>query len=395
MCDSAGWDESKVEEDNLVFEQREAKLCVHMGKANTPFERCDSAYLKCSANAGAGKWNDHRDPCSNATLSYAMSWTGRVVPAGGEYQLLVCGGNPNDWGQPTTGVDSMNCAASTTNLGMDATIYESGNVDPTTFHGGLMLEARGVTEITHTEMTQLTATNYLVTVTLRNPTEGRITDGALALYGNLDIVAAGQNFGEIYGNSQGFLFKYNPEVFWRFIVRWTEDLSGDYEAAGWWMDFADGLCTDANRWRTPSTVPTELGDYGMSVSWQGMGIEANSEVNVSFIVGAGYRGYNMALPSPTVIPHSPTPAFVQTEREAVAATVGPEGAQEVNASEMLGTEVVVPSVGFSVTRALGFTDRVSGSEMSGSADPAATVSASVSELGRARWRSGTRHGICC
>jgi hypothetical protein len=60
-----------------------------------------------------------------------------------------------------------------------------------------------------------------------------------------------------------------------------------------------------------------------------MEVEAHGEVKVTLIVGAGYCGYNMLLPSPTVIPDSLTPVVVHAEREAVAATVGPEGAHGV------------------------------------------------------------------
>jgi hypothetical protein len=96
MCDSAGWDDSKVRGDNLVFEQSEAKVCAHMGKGDTAFERCDTAHLGVAADQAARKWGESRTARSNVDVSYAMSWTDRVVPAGGEYKLLVCGGNPND-----------------------------------------------------------------------------------------------------------------------------------------------------------------------------------------------------------------------------------------------------------------------------------------------------------
>jgi hypothetical protein len=55
-----GWDASSEVGDNLVFEQREARLCVHMGRAGSVFERCSTAALKCSANSGSLKWVDVR-----------------------------------------------------------------------------------------------------------------------------------------------------------------------------------------------------------------------------------------------------------------------------------------------------------------------------------------------
>jgi hypothetical protein len=126
-----------------------------------------------------------------------------------------------------------------------------------------------------------------VTITVRNPTNARITDGAFTMYGDLDVVSRTANLGELYvnGSGQGFLFKYNSEVFWRFLVRWTEGLGGAYDAAGWWMG-AHGEEV-GNRWRTPSDVPETAGDYAMAASWQNMEIEANGAVAIRFIIGAG------------------------------------------------------------------------------------------------------------
>jgi hypothetical protein len=77
---------------------------IHQGKAGTPFEVCDTARIGCAADPSADKWLHNTQTCSNADVSYAMSWQGRNVPAGGEWQLLICGGNARIWAQPVTNI---------------------------------------------------------------------------------------------------------------------------------------------------------------------------------------------------------------------------------------------------------------------------------------------------
>jgi hypothetical protein len=249
----------------------------------------------------------------------------------------------------------MTCTATTENVAFEATNHETEQLTGTSYAGILLLQGRGGTLIDpQPEVEQLTATDYLVKVTVKNPTDVRITDGGLAMSNNLDVVSAGSNFGEIYGNSQGFLFKYTEEIFWRFIVRWTEGLEGDYDASGWWLNVASGL--QDHKWETPSTVlESPASDCAMAVSWQGMEIEAGGQVNVSFIVGAGYRGYNQPLPSPpsrTTVPRSPMASklatSVFTESEQVAApTFASPASQEPNVSEVFknATQDFQPSEG--------------------------------------------------
>jgi hypothetical protein len=226
-------DDSKVVGDNLVFEQKGAKLCMCMGKSGTAFERCSMAHLDVAGSQAAEKWTQGTTARTNVDVSYAMSWTDKVVPAGGEYRLLVCGGNPNS-ALPVTNVDSMTCTATTENVAFEATIHETEQLTGTSYEGILLLQGRGGILIdTQPKVEQLTATNYLVKITVKNPTDVRITDGGLAMSNNLDVVSAGSNCGEIYGNSQGFYFKYSEEIFWHFIVCWTEGLEGDYDASGW------------------------------------------------------------------------------------------------------------------------------------------------------------------
>ena len=75
------------------------------------------------------------------------------------------------------------------------------------------------------------------------------------MHGDLDVYGKTLNYGEIYGESQGFLFKYNDEVFWRFIVRWTEGLGRSFDSAGWWL--GDGIAHVQNMWNAPSTSRAE------------------------------------------------------------------------------------------------------------------------------------------
>jgi hypothetical protein len=123
----------------------------------------------------------------------------------------------------------------TTELNFTATVHQSGTIQPTTWSDTLTLEADGGLVVAEPPVvTQLTATSYLVAVTLENPLDVPITNGRFAIFGDLDVVNAATNFGEPYDSIrdgvQGLLFKYNAEVFWRFILRRT----GDFVASGFW-----------------------------------------------------------------------------------------------------------------------------------------------------------------
>jgi hypothetical protein len=121
------------------------------------------------------------------------------------------------------------------------------------------------------------------------------------VYSDIDVVTAASNYGQLYGNGQGFLFMYDADIFWRLIVRWTSGLGGNYDASGWWMG-ANGQMTN-NLWSTPSTVSATKSNYAMSVSWQNMVVPADETVYANFMVGSGYRGASC----PPVASSSPFP----------------------------------------------------------------------------------------
>jgi hypothetical protein len=291
----------KIVNRNITFRQAGAELCVHMGQAGTPYLPADRVNLLGTASDG-DKWGDDPQPKGPGNnMAFAMSWLNRVVPGGGEFQIVICGGNPVGWEAPETGIDAMNCSATTSDLSFAAAIYESWETIkvPKRISGKLQYDFRGGVVIDGEPVVKpLTATNYEVTIRLKNPSEtSRIDNGGFAMYGDIDVVDHA-NFGEVYDRSQGFLFKYNEEVFWRFIVRWTDGLGSHVDASGWWFGRSADLNT-ANRWLTPSTVPSEHGDYAMAVSWQNLVFEPGGEKTIVFIVGSGYRGYNQPMPSPT------------------------------------------------------------------------------------------------
>ena len=81
--------------------------------------------------------------------------------SGGEYQILLCGGDPNSWAPPDTDVDSMTCNATTTELEISATIHQSGTIAPTDYSGTLAFAVKDNLTIGEPTVTQLTATDVL------------------------------------------------------------------------------------------------------------------------------------------------------------------------------------------------------------------------------------------
>ena len=329
------WNRERIEisGDNINISGAGAAMFVHLGLAGTAYARVDTAYLGKTSSAGqTHKWGNDRTTKAPPTsdVSFAVSWTNRVVPAGGEFQLLLCGGDPNDWAVPPTNVDSMSITnATTTQMDITATIHESGTIDPTTWSDTLAFEFAGGVELEGPpNVTQLTGKNFLVTVTVKNPTTSHIANGGFAIFGDVNVVDGTANFAENYGASQGFLFKFNSEVFWRFIVRWTSGLGSD--ATGWW--FGPRADLNANIWNADSAFPTSVGDYAMATSWQGIDLAPGEVKTIRFMIGTGFLGFDQPLPSPTPKP-TPTPVATPTSSDVFHESNNATVTMPVNATE--------------------------------------------------------------
>ena len=159
-------------------------------------------------------------------------------------------------------------------------------------------------------------------------------------------------------------------------MRWTAGLGGDLDAAGWWV--GPSWQAEDNKWSTESLFWEFTGHFGMATSWQGIILEPGEVKTINLIIGAGYRGYNQPLASPTPS-ISPTSGFNMSDAAVATGDVFNEATLDYVSREPFNGSIGVDDSIEPATQ-LGNTDGLKSAPLTESAEGNPTDGADVTGL---------------